>query len=139
MWLGACVALSVVALGSLLGGCVPAAPPPEAVLEGTWLVTVEQNPDLQSLLVTFDGSGNVTQVEYKLGDNATITVTNPVGVATVNGQDVILSATFNGNGLTFDGTLNSDNTVINGSLTTQISVGGLLITINNGPATFTKQ
>ncbi len=134
-----CVALSVVSLGSLLSGCGPPPPPPEAVLQGTWAVTVENAPDLKELLVTFDENGNVTEVQYKLGDNATITVASPTGVATVDGSNVIISATFNDNGLTFNGTLNSDNTVITGNLTTQIAIGGLIVTINNGPATLTKQ
>ncbi len=133
------ILLSMVPLAALLGGCPQPAPPPEAVLQGTWLVTVAQNPDLKTLLVTFDENGNVTEVQYKLGDNALITVTSPTGVATVDGQNVVISATFNDNGLTFNGTLNGDNTVITGNLTTQIVVGGVIVTVNNGPATLTKQ
>ncbi len=133
------ILLSMAPLAVFLGGCPQPAPPPEAVLQGTWLVTVAQNPDLKTLLVTFDENGNVTEVQYKLGDNALITVTSPAGVATVNGQNVVISATFNDNGLTFNGTLNGDNTVITGNLTTQIVVGGVVVTVNNGPATLTKQ
>ncbi len=130
--------LLAVPCGLWLPGCNFLAPP-EAVLAGTWLVEVEEYPDLETLLITFDETGTVTEVEYKLGDNATITVTDPVGVATVDGQDVIVSVTFNANGLTFNGTLNDDDTEMTGSLTTQISVGSLVVTINNGPATLTLQ
>ena len=46
-----------------------------------------------------------------------------------------ISASFVGNSLTFNGTLNDTDTVITGNLTTQISLGGLGVTIDNGPAT----
>lgn len=135
------VMLLVVSVAGLLGGCSILFPPtsPEAVLAGTWAVTVQNAPDLKQLLITFNSTGNVTSVSYKLGDNATITVPSPVGVAEVNGTSVTISATFNNNGLTFNGTLNSTNTVITGSLTTQIVVGSVVVTVDNGPATLTKQ
>jgi hypothetical protein len=131
--------LLVVPLASLLAGCAPAPPPEEAVLEGTWAVSVQNNPDLQQLLLTFDANGKVTTVTYKLGDNAVITVPSPVGTGTVNGKDVTITAEFRGNGLEFDGTLNDANTIITGSLTTNIVLETIVITIDNGPATLTKQ
>jgi hypothetical protein len=123
-------------LAALAAGCPSNQP---SVLEGTWVVTVQANPDLQQLQLTFDARGKLTTVTYKLGDNAVIVVPSPVGSGTVSGQDVTITATFRGNGLEFEGTLNDADTIITGSLTTHIVVGSVVVVIDNGPATLTKQ
>jgi hypothetical protein len=131
-------ALLLLPLASLLAGCAPQ-PPAAAVLEGTWQVAVQNVPDLQQLLLTFDANGNLVTVTYKLGDNAVIVVPSPVGTSSVSGKDVTITATFRGNGLEFEGTLNDADTMITGSLTTHIVVGSVVVVIDNGPATLTKQ
>jgi hypothetical protein len=110
-----------------------------SVLEGTWVVTVESVPDLEELLLTFDATGNIETVQYKIGDNAIITVPDPIGTTSVDGNTVTISVTFNSNTLAFNGTLNEEEDVITGSLTTLITVGAIEVKINNGPATLTKQ
>jgi hypothetical protein len=132
--------LLVVPLVVLPAGCgVVFPPPPEAVLEGTWEVTSSSSLSLTQLLLTFDQNGDLTRVTYKLGTEVTITAPSPSGTSTVSGKDVTIAATFLGNSLIFNGTLNDSDTVINGTLTTQITVGLIVVTINNGPGTFTKQ
>jgi hypothetical protein len=43
------------------------------------------------------------------------------------------------NALVFSGTLNADATVVEGRLTTLITAGSLVVSIDNGGATLTKQ
>ncbi len=133
------VLLLVVPVASLLAGCAPPGPPSGAVLEGTWEVTVEAVPDLEQLLLTFDAEGTLITVTYKLSDNAVIVVPSPVGTGSVDGNNVTITATFRGNGLEFTGTLNDADTVITGTLTTHIVVGSVVVVIDNGAATLTKQ
>jgi hypothetical protein len=133
---GGLIVLSVASLTGLLGGCVPV--PPEAVLAGTWSVTAEDSPDLKELVFTFDSNGNLSNVTYQVGSNASISVPAPESTTEVNGSSVTISSTFLNNSVVFEGTMNSTNTVITGTLTTQITVGGLIITIDNGAATLTK-
>jgi len=123
---------------TLLSGCFPP-PPPTSVLEGTWKLTVEGAPDLRDLLLTFDSDGNIQTVQYQIGDNAIITVPAPIGATSVENDTVTISVTFNSNTLAFNGTLNDTNDIITGSLTTLITVGDVTVTIDNGPATMTKQ
>ncbi len=125
-------------LASVVGGCGPAPTPPGAVLAGTWSVTAEGNPDLKQLLFTFDSNGQLSNVTYQVGSNATISASYPAATTDVNGTNVTISSTFLNNTLSFTGTLNSANTVITGTLTTQITVGGIVITVNNGAATLRK-
>ncbi len=112
---------------------------PTAVVEGTWALTAQNAPNLNELLITFNSTGRVTHVTYQLAGGSVISVNAPVGTVTVSGKNVSVNTTFNGNSLTFNGTLNSANTVITGSITTHIVVGAVTVTINNGPATLTKQ
>jgi hypothetical protein len=123
-------------LALLSAGCTP---PATAVLAGTWSVSSPSSTDLTELLLAFDSNGNLQTVTYKIGNNATVTVPNPVATTAVSGSTVTISSVFDNNGIVFEGTLNSDNTVMDGNVTTQISTGGTVITINNGPATMTKQ
>ncbi len=126
-------------LSALAVSCISPQPSPEAVLEGTWVVTVENVPDLQQLELTFGASGILTTVTYQVANNAVIVVPSPAGSGSVSGDDVIITATFRGNGLEFQGTLNEANTIITGSLTTHIVLNSVVIVIDNGPATLTKQ
>lgn len=132
-------ALAIASLSLLtFAGCVPP-PPAEAVLAGTWRVTAENAPDLNQLLITFDQNGNLQTVQYQLTGNAVITVPAPIGDTAVEGNEVTISATFNGNTFAFTGTLNEAQTVATGNVTTLIAVGSSIVSINNGPATLTKQ
>ena len=135
------LAVPVVLLAALSGcSTTPQAPPEEAVLEGTWAVTADAVPDLTSLALTFNGSGKVTQVQYRVGDNAVITDRDPRGTAKVHGTNVTLtSVTFIGGAFGYTGTLNADNTVITGTPTLHIAVGSLTVALDGEPATLTRQ
>jgi hypothetical protein len=133
------VVLSITVLAIVPAACVKPATPATSVLAGAWKVTTPSSPELTELLITFDSNGNLETVTYQLGNNATVTWQHPLGTTAVDGSDVTISATFNNNGLVFEGTLSSDNTVITGNVTTQITAGNAVVTINNGPATLTKQ
>lgn len=113
--------------------------PPEAVLEGTWSLQVAGNPDLSKLYLTFDRYGDLQTIQYQVGDNALITVPSPVSQTNVTGNAVSIAASFSGNTLAFTGTLDSAQDVATGSLTTLITFDGIIISINNGAATMTRQ
>ena len=140
------VAASLMGLGLTLGlnsgcaGCLQPPPPPEAVLAGTWLMTpVPQTvPPVENWRLTFDSDGNLTNITFTIV-GVTTTWTNPSGATSVDGDSVYISSTDQGSGLTFTGTLNSDKNVIDGSLTSNIVVGGVTISLSQGPATMTKQ
>ena len=120
----------------LIPGCGILATSP---LAGSWVVTVDNAPDLKTLVLTFDRNGGIESIQYQVGPNAVITVPSPVGRTNVDGDSVVISATFNNNTLSFSGTFNETETLISGNLTTLISFGGTVVTIDNGPATLTKQ
>ena len=109
------------------------------MLAGSWSLTTPESTDLTQMTLTFDENGVMTSVQYKIGDTATVTATAPTSSSDVNGSDVVIASTFNGNSLTFNGTLNGAASVINGRMTTLISSGSLVISIDNGPATLTRQ
>jgi hypothetical protein len=69
----------------------------------------------------------------------TVTDSSPSSTTRVDGKSVAISTEFFGNSLAFEGTLNDADTVIDGSFTTRILLGSILITIDNGPGTLTKQ
>ncbi len=130
----------VVPLAAIRATCVPDnQPPAEAVLAGTWAVAVDATPDLEQLTLTFNENGQLSSIVYKVSDNAVITVPSPTGTTSVSGKDVTIAGTFLGNSLEFEGTLNDTNKVITGTITTEITAGSAVITIDNGPATLTKQ
>lgn len=123
---------------SLICGCP--SNQPEAVLEGTWRVaTTTADPDLTQLLITFDVQGDPTQITYTIGTAAAVTVPFPGGSSDVDGSDVEITATWAGNSSVFTGTLSADTNTITGNLTTYILTNGILIQINNRPATMTRQ
>ena len=126
----------------LLTGCpAPVPPPAEAVLAGTWrLEPGEQfTPPLSDWFLTFDSNGELTRVTYTFAGFATVTWNNPPAATTVNGSSVYISVSQSGNGLIFSGTLNSSNTVATGTLSSNLVVGGITISVSQGPATLTKQ
>lgn len=124
----------------LPAGCGWLAPPPDtAVLAGTWSVTAESTPNLNQLLLTFDENGNLDTIQYKVGDNVLVTVPSPLATTDVDGDDVTITAQFNESGLVFNGVLDPAGNVITGNLTTQIKSGDIIITVNNGAATMTRQ
>lgn len=128
------------ATGLFLGGCViETTPPPESVLAGTWQLTTPTSSTLTQTYLTFDTNGNLSKIVYKIGTSATVTDNSPWGVADVNGKSVTINSQFAGNGLILNGTLNDTNTVIQGTNGTEIRVGSLTITVDNGPVTLTKQ
>jgi hypothetical protein len=133
------IVLFVSVLAILPAACFNPAPPATAVLAGTWAVTSPSAGQLNQLLLTFDSNGNLQTISYQVSNNATITVPSPVGTTSVDGDNVTITSTFNNNGFVFEGVLNSEKTVINGTVTTQITSGDVVVTINRGAATLTKQ
>jgi hypothetical protein len=132
--------LSVAPLAVLPIGCGGTFPPPaEAILAGTWALTTPSTVALTQLLLTFDGNGDLTTVTYEVGGGITITDSSPSSTTRVDGKSVTISTEFFGNTLAFEGTLNDTDTVIDGSFTTRIAMGSIVITIDNGPGTLTKQ
>ncbi|HVP12245.1 MAG TPA: hypothetical protein VMV94_13790 [Phycisphaerae bacterium] len=126
--------------------CLPAgcgvlfAPPPEAVLAGTWNLTTQTTEPLTQLLLTFDQNGTLTTIVYQIGTDLAITTAVVSSSTDVNGKQVTISTTFLGGTLSFNGTLNDANNVITGTLTTEIVLAPLTtVTINGGAATLTKQ
>jgi hypothetical protein len=124
-----------------MAGCPAPTPPPEAVLAGTWQLVPSQTftPALTNWFLTFNSDGDLTQISYTFAGFATVTLNNPPSATNVNGSSVFISSTVSGNGLTFSGTLNSTNTVATGTLSSNLVVGGVTISVDQGPATLTKQ
>lgn len=112
------------------------------VLEGTWLITGDAVSDeVSNFLVTFNGSGDITEISYTY-NNSNITIDgNVIGSdADVDGSDVDISASWGGSStLQFDGTLNDDQTVITGNLSYVIVIGAVTIESPPAAATLTKQ
>lgn len=132
--------LVVVPLAGLPAGCGTIfGPSPEALLSGTWSLTTPSTSDLTQLLLTFDQNGVLTTVVYKVVPGITIESNAPTGTTTVAGSNVTITADFIGGSLSFNGTLNAAQTVIDGTFTTTITVGTLIISIDSGPGTLTKQ
>jgi hypothetical protein len=132
--------LLVLPLTGLPTGCGTIfGPSPETVLAGTWSLTTPSSTDLTQLLLTFNQNGALTTVVYKVGTGITITSNAPTGTTTVAGNNVTITADFIGGALSFNGTLNAAQTVIDGTFTTTITVGTLVISIDSGRGTLTKQ
>lgn len=124
-------------------GCPGLMPAPESVLEGTWELIPSDtlNPQLAHWYLTFDSSGELTQVRYTFVDLTTVTYNNPPGSVSVDGSEVHISSTQSGNGLTFDGTLDSETepTLAIGNLTANVVFGEIQISVSQGEATLLKQ
>jgi hypothetical protein len=129
------VALAALAFFS---GCIVVIPPEESELHGTWELTTEQSTDLTQTLLTFDDRGRLTSASYTI---AGVTVTDDAisGTSRVDGNNVTITYTFAGNSVSFTGTFNADKTVITGEAGTEIRLGGITISIDNGAVTLTKQ
>lgn len=135
---GCLVAVGLGLLAVMPGCAWLVAPPPEAVLAGTWDLTPEAATDLEQLQLTFDGDGVLTQITYRVTDSTTLTVLDPPGQTEVDGSEVTIVATFNGNALVFTGQLQGTTPEqINGNLTALISVGSIIVSIDYGAATMT--
>lgn len=135
------IASSVLLVG--IFGCPELAPPPEAVLEGTWelVPTISFGPQLEHLYLTFDSDGDLSQVKYTFVDLTTVTWDYPPGSVSVDGDQVHISSTQSGNGLTFDGTLDSatDPTKADGEVTANLNVRSVHFSVSQGEARLVKQ
>ncbi len=85
-------------------------PPPEAVPTGTWELTTEEGADLAQLVLTFDENGGPARVTYKLGNVVPIVSPARSGATSVK-----------------VGRLRS------------CAAASLVVSIDNGEATLTKQ
>ncbi len=135
--------LTLAALASAWGcgmiEIVPSTPPPEAVLEGTWKLTTENDVGLTQTFFTFDARGQLDKVTYKVGQNTTVTDNSPTGHTTVLGNSVTIDSSFAGSGQVLKGTLDETKTVITGQTGTEIQFGNISISVDNGAITLTKQ
>jgi len=131
--------LVCILLWGIGGGCqtVPAVPPPEAVLEGTWDLTPVQDIGLTRNVFVFDAFGRITEMRSVF---LTITVTerNIHRSTSVVGLNVTIATTGD---LIFEGTFNDDFTVATGSLSTRFTIPFTTteISVDQGEATLTKQ
>lgn len=122
---------------ALYSGCIVVSPSEEAALRGTWELTNDQSTDLTQTRLVFDAEGLLTSVSYTaLG--VTVANDNITGTSNVSGNNVTISTTFGTNSLNFVGTFNAAKTVITGQGGTSATLGGITISIDNGPVTLTK-
>ena len=122
---------------ALYSGCISVTSP-EAVLHGTWKLTTDQTTDLTETLLTFDTNGQLTSLSYTA---AGVTATNDsiTGTSRVDGDNVTITTAFGANSVNFNGTFNAAKTVITGEGDTSATLGGITISVVNGPVTLTKQ
>ena len=141
----------------LLPGClvlVPEpepAPPPEAVLEGTWLLLtneqIEQNNtviggiELNPIYMVFDDLGQLIFMSITLDDGRTLSVPTPVSTTSVDTHNnVAITAQFSAGNFDFSGRFNTTKTRIEGGdLTVSANVGGGRLMLGSEPATAFKQ
>ncbi len=135
------IASSVLLVG--IFGCPELAPPPEAVLEGTWEVVPTETfgPQFKHLYLTFDSGGELSQVKYTFVDLATVTWDYPPSSVSVDGDQIQVSATSSGNGLSFIGTLDSatDPAQADGDVSANVNIGNVRATVSKGEASLVKQ
>ena len=134
-----CLVAAGLGLLVVMPGCAwLVAPPPEAVLFGTWDLTPDATTDLEQLQLTFDGDGVLTLITYRVTDSIPLTVLGPPSQTIVDEYGVTVVTTFSGNGLVFTGQLQGTTPEqINGNLTALISVGSVVVSIDYGAATMT--
>jgi hypothetical protein len=103
-------------------------------LDGTWEITgAAVASDVTNFLVTFNSSGDITEVQYTFGDSTITIQGNAIaGDADVDGSDVTIT-------LQFDGTVNDDQNVMTGNLSYSIVIGAVTIESPPAAATLTKQ
>ena len=113
--------------------------PPASPLAGTWAMTTQTATDLETFQLTFDNSGNLIQIVYRVTSSTTLTVDDPESITQVSGSDVGIAATFVGNGFVYNGRLQGTvPETVEGTATGVISVGGITVTLLEEPATLTK-
>ncbi len=135
-------AVAAAALVILLTGCPQPepTPPPEAALEGVWLLTTDEDSDLDEGYLVFDEMGELTFITVETEEGTVVTpVTSSTSSVTGSGWDVDFTALVSVGGLTFSGRFNTTQTRITGDLTTSLNVGGSQIIIDQGAATMERQ
>ena len=134
-------ALSVLLLPvALIAGCPSVLPPPEAVLEGTWLLETTAPTLLGPTELVFDARGKLTRISIQVTAGTEVVRRNPLATVSVDGDQVTVDANLLLLGtLNFNGTLNADETVVSGHLTTNLNLLFANIVFDNGEATLTKQ
>lgn len=128
------IALVVLASGANCGISLNVTPPPEAVLLGAWTVTFTPDTGVNETLV-FNEVGRLIERRIKVG-STTVSQTDVHRLTRVTGNAVHIETTDNN---VFDGTLNADKNVISGTFSTVLTIGGTMISTENGGATLTKQ
>jgi len=139
------VSVAMLACAVVLGGCnLVIAPPPEAVLAGTWQLEDDGSGEFD-VLYEFDTVGRLTEVRYEFeldGRDATVTVsTFRLLEVNLEGDDVTIrfeSATASSR---FRGTVNEDVDRMEGEVITNLVVWPfplVTVEVNNGPATLVR-
>lgn len=127
---GACAASAVTGCGSA------PLPPPEAVLEGSWVLT-SQDSGQNGKVFVFDSIGTLIEIRTIMGQTTFID-RNVHRVTWVSGQSAYIETR---DGLIIEGSLNDSADVLTGSLRTELDIlftDDTLLT-DLGPATLTKQ
>lgn len=136
--------LSLVLLAALPGCTITVAPPPEAVLEGTWLLTGDViAPDVSEFLITFDSDGEITRISYTYANSITVTSNDPDFIdsdSTVDGDAVTINVTWLFvNNLVLTGTLDAAQDQITGEASFRLNIGSIEIEAPLGDAVLTRQ
>jgi len=109
-------------------------PGPEAVLAGTWELTVDAETNGTKTILKFDSFGRLLEVGTQTG-SVTVTDTNATGTVTVVNKNLTLKTSTN---LRFEGTFNDAMTEVKGTLFTEFTLFGTTTSIDMGPATMKK-
>ena len=139
------VSVAVLACAAALGGCnLVIAPPPEAVLAGTWQLQDDGTDDLE-VFYEFDAGGRLTEVRYEFevdGRSATLTVdTFRLLEVNLNGDDVTIRFESAWASSEFVGTVNDAVDRMEGNVTTDVVLWLfplITVEVDNGPATLVR-
>ena len=133
--------LCAVASLAFVVGCPVVTPPPEAVLEGRWSITPADPGEFEEFTYegTFDGDGQLVELEATRDDGATATLDTTGSVTTLDGSDVTISVSVGvATTRVFEGTLSEDQNTMTGSLTDEIDLGDLEVTVPGGELTWDR-
>jgi hypothetical protein len=133
------VSVAILACAATLGGCnVSIAPPPEAVLAGTWQLQDDGTDDLE-VFYEFDARGRLTEVRYEFevdGRSATRLLE-----VSLNGDDVTIRFESAWASSEFVGTVNDAVDRMEGNVTTDVVLWLfplITVEVDNGPATLVR-
>jgi len=138
-------AVATLACAATLGGCnIVIAPPPEAVLAGTWQLEDDGSDDIE-VLYEFDARGRLTEVRYEFevdGRSAKLTVdTFRMLEVNLEGDEVTIRFESTWASSAFVGTVNEAVDRMEGNVTTDVVLWLfplITVEVDNGPATLVR-